>query len=180
MTGAMLSAPALSCELAMAEHCQKVQGSGWLSSVLACGRACLKQHGDQANTNFPQGEYQSDMAAAAVLDAVPLTAAVSQGALEDRDSDDEGARRSELELSAMHGALLLFLSRAPSNLTPLQSDVQVLSISAFFISGAATTNTRAVCRHPASKLRAAGSLESVTGEDLLTSRAACSAGVHLE
>ena len=94
----------------MAEYAQHSRENGSLSSVLACGRACLKQHGDQANTNFPQGEYQSDMAAAAVLDAVPLTAAASQGASEDRDSDDEGARRSELELSAMHGALLLFLS----------------------------------------------------------------------
>ena len=97
----------------MAEYCQALRGSGWLSSVLACGRACLKQHGDQANTNFPQGEYQSDMAAAAVLDAVHLTAAASQGASEDRDSNDEGARRSELELSAMHGVLLLFSVMCP-------------------------------------------------------------------
>ena len=61
------------------------------------------------------------MAAAAVLDAVPLTAAASQGASEDKGSDDEGARRSELELSAMHGALLLFLLGVSSEPPPLQS-----------------------------------------------------------
>ena len=44
------------------------------------------------------------MEAAALLNAVPLNAAAAvPGASEAANSDDEDARRSELELSAMHG-----------------------------------------------------------------------------
>ena len=71
-------------------------------------RACLKLHAAEANTNYPPQDYEGEMAAAALLDAVPLkAAAASPGASEAGNSEDEDARRSELELSAMHGTALL-------------------------------------------------------------------------
>lgn len=68
-------------------------------------RACLKLHAAEANTNYPPQDYEGELEAAALLSAVPLSAAGAPGASEAGNSDDEDARRSELELSAMHGVL---------------------------------------------------------------------------
>ena len=74
-------------------------------TLIAFGRACLKLHAAEANTNYPPQDYESELEAAALLSAVPLSAAGAPGAAEAGNSDDEDARRSELELSAMHGML---------------------------------------------------------------------------
>ena len=71
----------------------------------AARRACLKLHAAEANTNYPTEDYEGELEAAALLSAVPLSAAAAPGASDAGNSDDEDARRSELELSAMHGVL---------------------------------------------------------------------------
>ncbi len=69
-------------------------------------RACLKLHAAEANTNYPPEDYEGELAATALLSAVPLSAAAAPGASDVGIPDDEeDARRSELELSAMHGML---------------------------------------------------------------------------
>ena len=72
-------------------------------TVFTIGRACLKLHAAEANTNYPPEDYEGELEAAALLSAVPLSAAAAPGASDAGNSDDEDARRSELELSAMHG-----------------------------------------------------------------------------
>jgi hypothetical protein len=61
----------------------------------AYDRACLKQHGDNANTNYPPGDYETERAAAALVSAGHH--------LSGSDEDDNGA----LEMSALEGACLL-------------------------------------------------------------------------
>ena len=74
-------------------------------TLIDMGRACLKLHASEANTNYPPQDYEGELEAAALLSAVPLSTAAAPGASEAGNSDNEDARRSELELSAMHGVL---------------------------------------------------------------------------
>ncbi|BDA43997.1 probable AP2-like ethylene-responsive transcription factor CRL5 [Coccomyxa sp. Obi] len=59
------------------------------AAARAYDRACLAQHGEAANTNYPPNDYETEMAAAALISAVQ------------RMSDDEEEDNSDLEMSAL-------------------------------------------------------------------------------
>lgn len=67
------------------------------AAARAYDRACLAQHGEAANTNYPPNDYETEMAAAALLSAVQ------------RMSDDDEEDNSDLEMSALEGVLLCSL-----------------------------------------------------------------------
>ena len=62
------------------------------AAARAYDRACLAQHGEAANTNYPPADYETEMAAAALISAVQ------------RMSDGEEEEASDLEMSALEGA----------------------------------------------------------------------------
>lgn len=63
------------------------------AAARAYDRACLKQHGNVANTNYPAYEYETESAAAALLSA--------RQHLSGSDEEDHG----DLEMSALQGRL---------------------------------------------------------------------------
>lgn len=99
------------------------------AAARAYDRACLAQHGEAANTNYPPAEYETEMAAAALISAVQRMSDGEEEALQEEDNSD-------LEMSALEGgASCGTICCALRTTCPLNSFPSYIAVSASLLFG---------------------------------------------